>query len=173
MHIPSQTKIENLKLLVLYSQDDRTAKQMLADIIHYNYLLLNEDPTSSAITLDILTAMQVFYEFELEWDDDFDSLLESLQVDPDDFKQQLNGHAMHLIPSYKNLQKLFIWHDCRKNPLLPNKKEVLAVIYQICRTSPNYLITYHFDDGKHTYRLSWKKNGWELHEQNKSLTWYL
>lgn len=169
--LPERQEVDNLKQLILASQDNRSAQQILLDMLRYYDVLWQMNPQNYALTAQILTVIQAYYEFSLPSLPQITAFLSKLDgVNTQQFLQQINVTAMQCKPTMQTLRQLLRWQSCRKNPLLPSKNELLEVVYQLCRQPANHT-TYHFMDEKHHYCLYWQQTCWQLKDCHKQLVW--
>ena len=173
--LPSYENVQNLKQLILLSQDSRTAQQMLLDMLSPCIAELQQGQCYPQLVAKTLTIIQVYCEFGLAWQQPFTTCFDLIQDDElyRQFMAQLDYTTMQCRPAKQALAQLIQWQPCHKNPLLPLKQEVVQVVHQICHSTPAVQPMYWFNDGRHSYRL-YRQNGcWYWQNLYKQLIWLI
>ena len=171
--LPSYEDVQNLKQLILLSQDSRTAQQMLLDMLSPCMTELEQGLCYPQLIARTLTIIQVYCEFGLAWQQQFTACFEWIQDNElyQQFMAQIDHSAMQCRPSKQALAQLIQWQPCRQNPLVPIKQEVVQVVHQLCHSLPAVQRVYWFDDGRHSYRLYRQNSCWHWQDLHKQLIW--
>lgn len=173
--LPSYEDVQNLKQLILLSQDSRTAQQILLDLLSPCMAELEHGFCYPQLVIKILSIIQVHCEFGLSWQEQFSTCFKLIHTEGlyEQFMAQVNLQAMQCHPTKQSLSQLIQWNPCRKNPLLPTKQEVVQVVYLLCHTISTKPCIYHFNDEQHSYCLYWQNNRWYWKDCYKQLTWLI
>lgn len=131
--LPNRYEVDNIKQMVLASQSLDTAEQMLLKMFR-SYLSDWQIKNSNSLPEHkLLTIIQAYSEFGLEWHKDFFLAINNLdRTHQKAFYEQTDFEAMHQKTTKKVLRQIIYWRSCRKNPLHPTKSEVIDVVHQIC-----------------------------------------
>ena len=174
MMLPKRCEVDNIKQLVLISQSTDSAEQMLLKLFR-SYLSDWQTKKSDNLLEEhkLLTIIQAYTEFGLQWHGDFYLALNSLDsTQQKAFFNQIDFEAMQQKTTKEVLRKIIYWYSCRKNPLHPTKSEVIDVIHQICHQT-KIRSSYFFVNGPYAYHLYWQQDYWHLKNCQKDLTWHL
>ena len=171
--LPNYEDVQNLKQLILLSQDSRTAQQMLLDMLSPCMAELEQGLCYPQLIARTLTIIQVYCEFDLPWQTQFSTCFEQMHVDGlyEQFIARIDHFAMQCRPSKQALAQLIQWQPCRQSPLLPIKQEIVQAVHQLCHTAPAVQRMYWFDDGRHSCRLYWQNGCWHWQDLHKQLIW--
>lgn len=173
--LPCYEDVQNLKQLILLSQDRRTAQQMLLDILSPYIMELQQGHCYPQLIARILTIIQVYCEFGLAWQRQFTTCFELIQDDKlsRQFIAQLDYTTMQCRPTKQALAQLIQWQPCHKSSLVPIKQDVVQVVHQLCHGISAVQHMYWFNDGRHSYRL-YRQNGyWYWQNLHKQLIWMI
>lgn len=173
--LPSYEDVQNLKQLILLSQDSRTAQLMLLDMLSPCIAELEQGVCYPQLVRKMLTIVQVYCEFGLPWQPQFTACFKQMHVDElyEQFMAQIDRSAMQCRPTKQALAQLIQWQSCHKNPLLPIKQDVIQAVHQLYHSAPAVQRMYWFDDGRHSYLL-YRQNGcWYWQDLHKQLIWIL
>lgn len=166
MSIQTHT-VNNYIQQVLLSQDTRTAQQMLTDLFINCMDALVQEPHSVQLCADAYAILQAYCKLGLPWQQWFTSFLEQTEL------PWPEPTELCCKPTKDALQKLILWNACRKNPLLPNKQELVALVYEIVHSTADKRCCYTFSDGKHRYWLYYIRPYWHWQDMQKQLVWKL
>lgn len=159
------TTINNYIQQVLLSQDTRTAQQMLTDLFTDCMNTLEREPQNIQQCADAYAILQAYSKLGLPWQQQFNDFLDRAELPRPELTE------LCCKPTKEALQKLILWHTCKKNPLLLNKQELAALVYEIVHSTAEQKYNYVFTDEKHIYRLYYAQNSWHWQDVHKQLTW--
>ena len=157
--------VNNYIQQVLLSRDRRTAQQMLTDLYAECITALEREPQNIQLCADAYAIIQAYCKLGLPWQEQFNTFLDKAQL-PQPEQEELCCKA-----TKEALRQLIIWNSCRKNPLLPNKQELTALVYEIITGTIATQHGYTFADGTHVYRLYYVQKSWYWQDVQKQLTW--
>lgn len=160
-------EVDNLVQQVLLSQDTRTAQQILMYLFTDCIAALEQEPQNLQLYTRAYTVIQAYCTLGLPWQPQFTAFLSQVNL------PEPEQAALRCKPTRQALSQLIQWHTCRKNPLQPNKQELVQAIYEICSQPCKQRDTYMFCDGKHSYKLYYAQNIWHWQDVRKQLTWKL
>lgn len=171
--LPKRSEVNNVKQMVLISQSADSAERILLNLFHSYLSDLQTQNPNSLIEHKLLTIIQAYSEFGLEWHRDFFLALNGLDIaQKKTFYDQIDFNAMQQKATKNVLRQIIYWRSCRKNPLHPTKAEVIDVIHQICHQS-KVRNSYFFVHGPYAYHLYWQQDYWHLKNCQKNLVWHL
>lgn len=159
--------VNNYIQQVLLSQDTRTAQQLLTDLFTDCMNTLEQEPHNVQRCADAYAILQAYCKLGLPWQQSFTDFLHRAEL------PRPEPTELCCKPTKEALQKLILWHTCKKNPLLLNKQELAALVYEIVHSTAEQKYNYVFTDEKHIYRLYYAQNSWHWQDVRKQLTWKL
>lgn len=171
---PDHSDVQNLKQLILLSQDNRTACQILLDLLNPHILELEKGFHYPQLITKILTIIQASCELGVSWQEQYTICFDYFDDGTilEHFLNRIDTSCMDCTATKQNLNQLIDWKYCFQNPLLPIKQEIVQVVYQLCHTKPlKSSHIYWFDDGRHRYMLYPQFDHWCWHNCPKEVTW--
>ena len=159
--------VNNYIQQVLLSRDRRTAQQILTDLYAECITALEREPQNIQLCTAAYAIIQAYCKLGLPWQEQFNAFLDKVQL-PHPEQEELCCKA-----NKEALRQLIIWNSCRKNPLLPNKQELIALVYEMITGNTGTPHGYTFADGTHRYRLYYVQKSWYWQDVHKQLTWKL
>ena len=114
--------VNNYIQQVLLSRDTRTAQQMFTDLFAECITALEREPHNIQLCAEAYAIIQAYCKLGLPWQEQFTEFLHKAQL-PCPKRDELCCKA-----TKEALRKLILWNSCRKNPLLPNKQELITLV---------------------------------------------
>ena len=157
--------VNNYIQQVLLSRDTRTAQQMFTDLFAECITALEREPHNIQLCAEAYAIIQAYCKLGLPWQEQFTEFLHKAQL-PCPKRDELCCKA-----TKEALRKLILWNSCRKNQLLPNKQELITLVYEMITGTAGIQHNYTFADGAHRYRLYYVQKSWYWQDVHKQLTW--
>jgi len=157
--------VNNYIQQVLLSRDTRTAQQMFTDLFAECITALEREPHNIQLCADAYAIIQAYCKLGLPWQERFNDFLNHVELSYPEREE------LFCKPTKEALRKLILWNSCRKNPLLPNKQELITLVYEIITGTRGTQHGYTFADGTRSYRLYYVQKSWYWQDMHKQLTW--